>query len=307
MNDFGLGKTRVEKWKLSGLAVTYFDTYLSKAEEHEREKALKDSDSILNLASVCILLMSKFTLTKTATLADLDDIAWDWACPRWTRERPCDLKAKLRRKQKKLEIKVLETLEWKLAIVSPFDALSQLFKVLELKRQPPSFAGVINKTYANVVWSVENAQVALKFAPVTIAASSFIAACNDLGHHRLWNDNFMRLRDICEVSSADLEKCVRLFAGPSFTHLTDQTEELDDLPSPPPAPCTVANADKVGRPPDWMPRHLMPFMEEEPDLNEAEEWQEVTLRRHPNVEIELEAYDVSLSSDEDEMMVSPPF
>ena len=301
-------ETGEETQKFCGLAMTYFDTYLSKAKEPRRKKALEDNDSILNLASVCISLVSKFMLTKSLSHDDLGTVAWD-CFRRDTAKRPRVQKTELKKDQKDLEIEVLKTLEWKLAVVSPCDALPQIFKALELHKREPIFCEEIAQhAHSNLFLSVQYEEVAHKFAPVTIAASSLIAACNNLGHHQLWNNNFERLRDIwtiCEISNSDLEKCARYFPGPILRYQPDKTEDLLNTPL---APGTVANAGKTGRPTNRMPPLLAPpFMEEESDVDEWEEEDE--MQRDINVEIELEADDESLdfdmdTSDEDEVTPS---
>ena len=110
--DFGL------QTQTAGLAVSYFDRFLSKVEQRGLDK-----DRVQLLSITCTLIAAKFSEIKMPGLDDLCEIAHNKYS-----------KAEL----KEMELETLRMLQWELHAVTPHAALEQLAIAIALRQVSPN-------------------------------------------------------------------------------------------------------------------------------------------------------------------------
>ena len=294
--------------------MSYLDNYLAKAEKSQSDHVLKQWDRTLVYATGCIILAWKFTQVLTPSFEDMARLVWGEEASLRKKYSAWNLKTEL----KNVELYLLKTLHWQLCpVVSPYTALLHIKKALDFeenthwtKLDKGQHEQITRRAYNNILQSLVT-EDCRKFAPVTIAASSLIAACCIGGHDELWNDCFKPLaRDICSDGTdikghaQELEHCTGIFLGgrvDSSRYTEDAMSTFfNSIPPPPPS---IATAWRMGRVTDRSPPHPSPWMEEDSELEEPEEMRNTKPRRDLNAEIELEAKE-SLNldtSDEDEL------
>ena len=108
--DFGL------QTQTAGLAVSYFDRFLSKVEQRGLDK-----DRVQLLAITCTLIAAKFSEIKMPGLDDLCEVAHNKYS-----------KAEL----KEMELETLRMLQWELHAVTPHAALEQLAIIINHTEEP---------------------------------------------------------------------------------------------------------------------------------------------------------------------------
>jgi len=176
--DFGL------MTQTAGLAVSYFDRFLSKTEQRGLDK-----HRVQLLAITCTLIAAKFSEIKMPSLDDLCEVAHD----KYT-------KAQL----KEMELEALRVLQWELHAVTPHAALEQL-------------AIVMNHTADESKPFLEHAEFfidmsyyeyqTLKFPPLVVAASALLCAWSHLGNMKAVDFHMPQLCVLCGVAQHDLLRC----------------------------------------------------------------------------------------------------
>jgi hypothetical protein len=179
--DFGL------MTQTAGLAVSYFDRFLTKTEQRGLDK-----HRVQLLAITCTLIASKFSEIKMPSLDDLCEVAHD----KYT-------KAQL----KEMELECLRVLQWELHAVTPHAALEQL-------------AIIMNHTEEESKPFLEHAEFfidmsyyeyqSLKFPPLVVASSALLCAWSHLGNVKAVKFHMPQLCTLCGVGKHDLLRCKQI-------------------------------------------------------------------------------------------------
>jgi len=175
--DFGL------MTQTAGLAVTYFDRYVSKM-----QVGLVKSRVQL-MALTCTLIAAKFSETKMPSLDDLCEVA-----------HGLFTKAQL----KETELETLRVLQWELHAVTPHAALEQLAVIT-------NHTDDLSKTF------LEHAEFfidmsyymyeMLKFPPLVVASSALLCAWSHLGNLKAIEFHMQQLCALCGVGQHELLPC----------------------------------------------------------------------------------------------------
>lgn len=176
--DFGL------QTQTAGLAVSYFDRFLSKTEQRGLDK-----HRVQLLAITCTLIAAKFSEIKMPGLDDLCEVAHN----KYT-------KAQL----KEMELEALRVLQWELHAITPHAALEQL-------------AIIMNQTEEQFKPFLEHAEFfidmsyyeykTLRFAPLVIASSALVCAWAHLGNVKAVEVHMPQLCALCGVREGELVRC----------------------------------------------------------------------------------------------------
>jgi len=176
--DFGL------MTQTAGLAVSYFDRFLSKTERQGLDK-----HRVQLLAITCTLIAAKFSEIKMPSLDDLCEVAHDKYS-----------KAQL----KEMELETLRVLHWELHAVTPHAALEQLAIIMNhTEDQSKTFLEhaefFIDMSY--YVYQI------LKFPPLVVASSALLCAWSHLGNLKAIEFHMPQLCALCGVDKSDLLRC----------------------------------------------------------------------------------------------------
>jgi len=179
--DFGL------MTQTAGLAVSYFDRFLSKTERQGLDK-----HRVQLLAITCTLIAAKFSEIKMPSLDDLCEVAHDKYS-----------KAQL----KEMELETLRVLHWELHAVTPHAALEQLAIIMNhTEDQSKTFLEhaefFIDMSY--YVYQI------LKFPPLVVASSALLCAWSHLGNLKAIEFHMPQLCALCGVGKSDLLRCEML-------------------------------------------------------------------------------------------------
>jgi len=179
--DFGL------MTQTAGLAVSYFDRFLSKTERQGLDK-----HRVQLLAITCTLIAAKFSEIKMPSLDDLCEVAHDKYS-----------KAQL----KEMELETLRVLHWELHAVTPHAALEQLAVIMNhTEDQSKTFLEhaefFIDMSY--YVYQI------LKFPPLVVASSALLCAWSHLGNLKAIEFHMPQLCALCGVGKNDLLRCKML-------------------------------------------------------------------------------------------------
>jgi len=176
--DFGL------QTQTAGLAVSYFDRFLSKVEQRGLDK-----HRVQLLAITCTLIAAKFSEIKMPGLDDLCEVAHN----KYTKEE-----------LKEMELETLRMLQWELHAVTPHAALEQL-------------AIIINHTDERFKPFLEHAEFfidmsyyeykTLNFPPLVIASSALLCAWGHLGNVKALQEYLPRLSALVGVREHELLRC----------------------------------------------------------------------------------------------------
>jgi len=176
--DFGL------QTQTAGLAVSYFDRYLTKTEQ----KGL-DKHRVQLLAITCTLIAAKFSEIKMPGLDDLCEVAHN----KYTKMQ-----------LKEMELEALRVLQWELHAITPHAALEQL-------------AIIMNHTEEACKPYLEHAEFfidmsyyeykTLNFPPLVVASSALLCAWAHLGNAKAAELHLPQLCALSGVREADLVRC----------------------------------------------------------------------------------------------------
>jgi len=171
----------------AGLAVSYFDRYVSKV----GEKGLCKKRVQL-LAIVTVLIAAKFSEIKMPGLDDLCEVAQN------KYSKP---------ELKSMELETLRVLQWELHAVTPHDALQQLAIVTNVSSE--TCKPFLDHAEFFIDMSYYEYK-SLSFPPLVIAAASLLCAWAHLGNVKALKAHLPKLGQLCRATEHDLMKCQKI-------------------------------------------------------------------------------------------------
>jgi hypothetical protein len=176
--DFGL------QTQTAGLAVSYFDRFLSKTKPQGLDK-----HRVQLLAITCTLIAAKFSEIKMPSLDDLCEVAHDKYS-----------KAQL----KEMELEALRVLQWELHAITPHAVLEQLAIVMNLTAD--ACKAFLEHAEFFIDMSYYEYQT-LSFPPLVVAASALLCAWAHLGNAKAVEFHLPQLSALCGVWEHELVRC----------------------------------------------------------------------------------------------------
>jgi len=175
--DFGLLA------QTAGLAVSYFDRFLSKTAGGLVKQRVQ------LMALTCTLIAAKFSETKMPSLDDLCEVA-----------HGLFTKAQL----KETELETLRVLQWELHAVTPHAALEQLAIIMNHTEDQSKTFLEHAEFFIDMSYYVYEM---LKFPPLVVASSALLCAWSHLGNLKAIEFHMPQLCALCGVGQHDLLPC----------------------------------------------------------------------------------------------------